>query len=1102
MALGISPQYSFFQSPEGDLFVKSQSQSQGAKPSTRIKRLDSSSPKTLSKIANGTAKLIKLDSSTESVPVEVKELKKAIKHILSPERKDILENTLSKLSNSNDVSSLLNGAHVLSEDWKAHIAEIKSLSGREKIEKALNVQESLHQGITNLKNNEMGEEAKPLEAYAKKVQHILNKELKDIDIDDSEDARDFLNLAREVQGLAQQMEQTNQKIPAWLAEVRTKLVKPTKLAIKELGQSTAVPKGAAQKGEALRVATEEMISHLKASKKLIRAGVSNQDVYLGETAVFKRTQGARSAEEEALADGIGQIFDPDLYAPQLVVKSLNPEKLGIALLTPEQEKQAIPMEALDQPDQKDHFKALQASLKAPAGATLLQPSAKKMYDQDIKALNGYRNGIANAEIFRELKYKDFLGNEITFDEWATLNGSNLQDPVKQEAFRATRMQKPILGRLYPDFVSDRPSTEAKHLEKLFEKGGNQRWEIQLPSTQKWVAVTSYTEVILAFATGIEVRTQGTDALSSQQKTDLTSLSTPGIIKYQPASLDWVTESWIGAQTTVKVKIKNMLTLETIDKKGLTAKFLAKVTNPAEQAKAVRALYVQPVDLHYGNIGLSPLLAPEHAADYEDAKFSYGQCKQVPLSQIMLDYLAGDLDGDTSVECIKTDNSKTTVPIKLHPGLLDTLDSDWGFKFFDTDQNMFESNGLLQYGPHAVAPVRYMLTADAFAFKPLSPQVVQELSQDANKIEESMRYLKNDYHPLLLRMTSDEKEEFRELLDDELSGYSLGNGLFKDPNNLSILRTKFAINLAEDPSDEIWERLDLTLNTYVVPEGKKTTLAQLAEKQHVNADELLKLNPSLASMNDALGAGTRLELPPHYIPSDSTSTMTQIAQLKNVPLKALLEENQIPLSFADQPLIQGQEVKIPSLQSDALKEKRKEIAVQLFPKATIAQQNAFKERLENQAKYFRSAAGLEKLDILDQSMDESIDLILQKVQDPSIPLSRAQRYNDEQYLKWVKTVPNGAEKTNRVSAFQQSFVEKIRPSLANIIKVHYPITAELFELLTITRQPMLLPITQQPMLLLPDWSNPVGTLLQRAQQMGLNPSNSPAFAAIINEISSL
>jgi len=1091
MALGISPQYSFFQSPEGDLFVKSQSQ--GGKPSTRIKRLDSSSPETLSKIANGTAKLIKLDSSPECVPVEVKELKKVIKHLLSkPENKDIVKNTLSKLSSSNDISSLLNGAHVLSEDWKGHIDEIKSLSGREKIEKALNLQESLHQGITNLTKNEMGEEAKPLEAYAKKVQHLLNKELKDIDIDDSEDARDFLNLAREVQGLAQQMEQTNQKIPAWLAEVRTRLVKPTKIAIKELGQSTTVPKGAAQKGEALRVATEEMISHLKASKELISAGVSNQDVYLGETAVFKRTQGARPAEEEALADGIGQIFDPDLYVPQLVVKSLNPEKLGIALLTPEQEKQAIPMEALDQPDQKDHFKALQASLKSPEGATLLQPSAKKMYDQDIKALNGYRNGIANAEIFRTLEYKDSMGNEITFDEWATINPSKLQDPVKREAFRATRMQKPTLGRLYPDFVSGRPATEAKHLQELFERGANQRWEIQLPSTQKWVAVASYTEVILAFATGIQVRAQGTDALSSEQKTDLTSLSTPGIIKYQPASLDWVTESQIGAQTTAKVKIKNMLTLKKIDKNGLTAEFLAKVTSPAEQAKAVRALYVQPVDLHYGNIGLSPLLTPEHAADYEDAKFSYGQRKQVPLSQIMLDYIAGDVDGVTSVECIKTDNTKTTVPIKLHPGLLDTLDSDWGFKFFDTDLNMSESNVLLQHGPNAVAPVRYILTADAFAFKPLSPQVVKELAQDANKIEEAMRYLKNDYHPLLLRMTPDEKEEFRELLDDELSAYSLGADLVKDLNNLNSLRTKFAINLAEDPSDEIWQKLDLTLNTYVVPEGKKTTLAQLAEKQHVNADELMQLNPSLTSMNDPLEAGTRLELPLHYIPSDSTSTMTQIAQLKNVPLKALLEENQIPLSFADQPLIQGQEVKIPSLQSDALKEKRKEIAVQLFPKATIAQQNAFKERLENQAKYFRSAAGLEKIDIYDQPMDESIDLILEKVRDPSIPLSRAERHSHEQYLQWVKTVPNPAEKTGRASDFQKSFLEKIRPSLANIIKVHYPITAELFELLAVTKQPMLLP----------DWSSPVETLVQRARSMGINSSNSPAFAAIVNELNNL
>ncbi len=207
------------------------------------------------------------------------------------------------------------------------------------------MESTLQKGIAGLKSNHSSAESiKKLSDYSAKTKRFIQAEVRSLEKQIAEgtaplDARETLNLARQVQSYRTQIEKTQGQIPAWLNNVQNSLSRSADVVKAQLPKDIA--KAAAQKGDAMRKATDEMLSLMKQERLLHPLGTSQQDVFLGSEVVFKRTQGPRAAEEERLADGLAQIFDPNIYVPLAGVKTLSPERLGISLLTPEEQSRSI-----------------------------------------------------------------------------------------------------------------------------------------------------------------------------------------------------------------------------------------------------------------------------------------------------------------------------------------------------------------------------------------------------------------------------------------------------------------------------------------------------------------------------------------------------------------------------------------------------------------------------------------------------------------------------------------------------------------------------------------------------------------------------------------
>ncbi len=125
MPLDFSADFSFHASPKGDISIKQG----GSKTGVRIKQLDPESPITKQKIESGTAMFIQLAKSKEQVPVEVKDLKNAVKK-LSPNASPESRATRNNLSSSSDVPGLLAGSNALAVDWDQRTGDQKPLPQR------------------------------------------------------------------------------------------------------------------------------------------------------------------------------------------------------------------------------------------------------------------------------------------------------------------------------------------------------------------------------------------------------------------------------------------------------------------------------------------------------------------------------------------------------------------------------------------------------------------------------------------------------------------------------------------------------------------------------------------------------------------------------------------------------------------------------------------------------------------------------------------------------------------------------------------------------------------------------------------------------------
>ncbi len=150
----------------------------------------------------------------------------------------------------------------------------------------------------------------------------------------------------------------------------------------------------------------------------------------------------------------------------------------------------------------------------------------------------------------------------------------------------------------------------------------------------------------------------------------------------------------------------------------------------------------------------------------------------------------------------------------------------------------------------------------------------------------------------------------------------------------------------------------------------------------------------------------------------------------------------PTSLLNQPLQSGAEIILPTIQSPDMEARRHQIAAQLFPKATIAQQEAFKDRIQRQTNYLSAVDSLESLDISTVPVDEAVDQLTHLLKTEGMPLTTSQRERFDQMLDDVMQETDEGAQRDQLDHTLSEILGAVTPIFLNLIRCQYPITASL------------------------------------------------------------
>ncbi len=345
MAVGKVSSYHFHQSPEDNSL---QLLREGKALGISAKVLDPKSPEARKQLDAGTAKALSIRPGTgedAQVVVDKAEFSKMIESavLLDSRSRDMPSNVseaLDRVTDATKLAGLLTGSEALQHDWSEDLAQLEGLDPSARLRQALLIEESLQEGLDVL--TEAGMEILPedLVSQQEEAQRVveeeigrLNEDFSKLDPSDTGEraaiGRDAMEVLHVVGRYAKYRSTMDKAVPAWISRVQSELqqVVPT-------GRPTArrpEAQQAASVGKAMRAGTDEMLQQLKNRRKLASAGVSNQDVYLGPSAVFKRTT-KTAGEEEAFISQFSAIFSSDTIVPQTAIAPTRPESLGVERL--------------------------------------------------------------------------------------------------------------------------------------------------------------------------------------------------------------------------------------------------------------------------------------------------------------------------------------------------------------------------------------------------------------------------------------------------------------------------------------------------------------------------------------------------------------------------------------------------------------------------------------------------------------------------------------------------------------------------------------------------------------------------------------------------
>lgn len=794
---------------------------EGVSVNIRMKCLDAKSKETQEKLSKGTAKIVRLtvNGLTKEVAVEAVEFRRRLTSRVH-QFNNRLTRALHSASGLKSVAVLDETKDALHEDWNERISELSSIRAADKLLRALQIYDTLEEGV----------ETHHFITQTRQIGKIIRKGVNSLIQDNSlSTPREILNISREIAQIKVNRLFFRKTIPDWLLEVEKTISILVLPSIKSIRAESNAVESAAIKGKTKRATIDDMMNHMVKEKKPFTIGKSIHCVHIGQNSVFKRFESIRASQEERVADCFGQIFDPELYVPQIGVRSLSVDSLGISPISTENEQRSLDLNALfSENPQQECFRSFLYEVLAEKTVWYVFGTSnvdsiindRKRVEASIKgsaAFEKYKNETFNfnsgvtfsfkefAEYVRRgLIHPDFIINERTIEKHF------IADTDLAKAIRYANSGKLRMGKIFLNF--DLVGEELMEKYKgAYDRCSKEKWVIDYYEDRRETAC-SFAEAVFAMRFGLNVLRVGESNLSDQESADFNLLLNLSWT-YVPFQVGWAAPATAHGQVAAKPRVYHMSNQWSLRYHKLEDVIFRRIDDPMQFAKAVRTLYVQPADLHENNIGVHPLPNDDYLY-FNECMFTIDKRKTFYFIDLLRQYLKGEIKEETKIfyiedknKTFRLDDNLKELTIATCPRMKNALETKWNLDFFDTDLVLYSNNKFLIYGKHVLPAVRNGLLGTSFASVPLSQEVIGALKDDSKKVDQALHYLKRYDHPLYHRMTQAQRDDFRSILDRELESYTLNERLFKPSGNLGEIRYGFAEKISADVEHELWALID-------------------------------------------------------------------------------------------------------------------------------------------------------------------------------------------------------------------------------------------------------------------------------------------------------
>lgn len=470
----------------------------------------------------------------------------------------------------------------------------------------------------------------------------------------------------------------------------------------------------------------------------------------------------------------------------------------------------------------------------------------------------------------------------------------------------------------------------------------------------------------------------------------------------PELISNIEGTWVPLRDfTVKPHVK-IYVLEYLMANGIAGQVLDRLTEDSELILARVGEY-QPLDMYSNNFGVR--FQNEGYKRYNDTCFVIAhplETDSLDFDELFVWYISGKINLDTPIELIHIDFAdeehieKGLLKEFIH--LVEVLNSPFEFVLFDGDYSIGEHNGLNRQWrwknpqhtegefQHTV-PLRWALLETHLKDKTLSLRTIERLKNSEEHDQQIADWAMRKDSPLKRRLSKTTLDWVQRYLYLFLKKYSLSSFIEQNNfNSIKSLREAFAQELSQ--SLLIWKEIEKEV-AYVSIKGGET-VSVIAKKCNLSIEKLLQLNPEISIK------GTR--------------------DLKKV--------RRFDLTCQEKEAV----------------ERRYRYALQLFPRLTLRQQEALFERQNRRSDYLFTYETFKDLDGEGESFRERL---LTYVNNPVMPFSSFHRSEYQKELMRLDLEDIGSQR--QLQQIKDAIVHSCRPTLFNLLKVMYPLLADVYAL---------------------------------------------------------